>query len=279
MTITGRTKIFGIIGNPVSHSLSPLMHNAAFAELDVDAVYVPFQVEDVAAAVAGIKGLSIRGASVTIPHKEAIIPYLDEIDPVAANIGAVNTLHLAERQGGTILCGSNTDWIGANRALQEKTGLEGKRIIILGAGGSARALGFGFQEAGAEVVLCSRTESRGRALAAALNCGWQSLAEVGSLQGDILVNATSVGMAPNVEESLMPTPVLAGFEVVMDIVYAPLATRLLKDAAAVGCTTVNGLEMLLYQGVAQFELWTGKSAPVATMRRILLEATGNSESE
>jgi len=279
MTITGRTKIFGIIGNPVSHSLSPLMHNAAFAELDVDAVYVPFQVEDVAAAVAGIKGLSIRGASVTIPHKEAIIPYLDEIDPVAANIGAVNTLHLAERQGGTILCGSNTDWIGANRALQEKTGLEGKRIIILGAGGSARALGFGFQEAGAEVVLCSRTESRGRALAAELNCGWQSLAEVGSLQGDILVNATSVGMAPNVEESLMPTPVLAGFEVVMDIVYAPLATRLLKDAAAVGCTTVNGLEMLLYQGVAQFELWTGKSAPVATMRRILLEATGNSESE
>lgn len=279
MTITGRTKIFGIIGNPVSHSLSPLMHNAAFAELDVDAVYVPFQVEDVAAAVAGIKGLSVSGASVTIPHKESVIPYLDEIDPVAANIGAVNTIHLVERQGGSILCGSNTDWIGANRALQEKTGLEGRRIIILGAGGSARALGFGFQEAGAKVVLCSRTESRGRALAGELNCDWQSLAEVGRLQGDILVNATSVGMAPNVEESLMPVPALAGFEVVMDIVYAPLATRLLEDAAAVGCTTVNGLEMLLYQGVAQFELWTGKRAPVATMRRILLEATGNSESE
>lgn len=279
MKITGRTRVFGIIGNPVSHSLSPLMHNAAFSELKEDCVYVAFPVEDISAAVAGIKGLSISGASVTIPHKEAVIPLLDVVDPVAANIGAVNTLHLVEREGARTLCGSNTDWIGANRALQEKTELEGKRIVLFGAGGSARALGFGFQQAGAEVVLCSRTESRGRALADDLGCSWRPLAEAAELQGDILVNATSVGMAPNADSSIVSATALGGYEVVMDIVYAPLATRLLKEAAEAGCITVNGLEMLLYQGVAQFELWTGKTAPVETMRKILFEATGNSKTE
>lgn len=275
MKITGRTRVFGIIGNPVSHSLSPLMHNAAFAELAEDCVYVPFTVADVASAITGIKGLSICGASVTIPHKEAVIPLLDEVDPIARKIGAVNTLHLVKREGANILCGSNTDWIGANRALQEKTELKGKRITILGAGGSARALGFGFLDAGAEVLVCSRTETRGRALADELGCGWQPLTAAGELHGEILVNATSVGMAPSVDSSLMPVQALARYEVVMDIVYAPLTTRLLNEAAQQGCSTVNGLEMLLYQGVAQFELWTGRRAPVETMRGVLLEATGN----
>ncbi|WP_136796770.1 shikimate dehydrogenase [Desulfosediminicola ganghwensis] len=279
MNISGKTRVFGIIGNPVSHSLSPLMHNAAFAELSEDCVYVPFPVEDLPAAIRGMKGLSICGASVTIPHKENVIQHLDEVDPVAARIGAVNTLRLVQVEGRKVLCGSNTDWIGANRALQEKIDLKGKRIIILGAGGSVRALGFGFKEAGAEIVLCSRTESRGRALADVLGCGWCSLTEVTELQGDILVNATSVGMAPNTDASLVPVQALAGYAVVMDIVYSPLTTRLLREAAEAGCITVNGLEMLLYQGVAQFELWTGKTAPVATMRRILLEATGNSETK
>ena len=275
MRIDGSTKVYGIIGNPVSHSKSPVMHNSGFVALGENRVYIPLPVSDVEAGLTGMRGLGLWGASVTIPHKETVISLLDQVDPVALRIGAVNTINVIETSEGRKLHGSNTDWLGSNRALAEKTDLAGKKVVVLGAGGSARAIGFGLLEAGAEVVLCSRTEQRGRALAADLGCIWYSLDHVDSLSGDILVNATSVGMQPHVDKALITKNSLACYTVVMDIVYAPLATRLLQEAAAMGCITVNGLEMLLYQGVAQFELWTGKEAPVDVMRRALLEATGN----
>ncbi len=268
MTINGTTKLYGILGNPVSHSLSPLMHNAAFAALGVDAAYLPFPAPDIETAITGVRALGVQGASVTIPHKEKVMPLLDGIDPVARKIGAVNTV----LRKGDALAGFNTDWQGATRALEEKISLKGRKVVILGAGGSARAIGFGMQEREAEFVLASRTESRGRALADVLSCPWISLNESDGLSGDILINATSVGMQPAVENSPVPAIILPQFKVVMDIVYAPLKTRLLHEAEDAGCKIINGLEMLLYQGVAQFEMWTGKSAPVDVMRNALLHA-------
>ncbi len=274
MKIDGTTRLYGIIGNPVGHSLSPVMHNAAFDSLGENRVYLPFEVEDLGAALYGMRALGIEGASVTIPHKEAVLAYLDRLDPVAEKIGAVNTIRL-ERSESTqekLLCGYNTDWLGAVRPLQEQLELRGKSAIVLGAGGSARAIGFGLLEAGAALTLCSRTESRGRALASALGCDWSPLAEAENLEGDILINATSVGMSPFEDKSPVAPGVAASYQVVMDIVYAPLTTRLLADAQLSGCRVVGGLEMLLQQGAAQFELWTSLKAPVDIMRRALLEA-------
>lgn len=275
MIIDGNTKVYGIIGNPVGHSKSPVMHNSGFVELGENRIYIPMPVVDIAAGVTGLRGLGCWGASVTIPHKESVIPLLDVVDPVAARIGAVNTINVIDTAEGRMLHGSNTDWLGANRALAEHIDLDGKSVVVLGAGGSARAIGFGLLEAGADIVLCSRTEERGRALAVDLACDWYGLDRLGELRGDILVNATSVGMQPHVEKTLATREQLGGYQVVMDIVYAPLKTRLLAEAEAAGCVTVHGLEMLLYQGVAQFELWTGKEAPVDSMRNALLAATGN----
>lgn len=275
MQINGETLLYGIIGNPVRHSLSPLMHNIAFQAVGVNGVYVPFPVTDVELAIAGIRGLGIGGTSVTIPHKQSIMAFLDSIDPVAEKIGAVNTIVGVRSEGRTELHGMNTDWIGANRALELEISLTGKEVILLGAGGSARAIGFGLIEAGADVTLCSRTEKSGRDLAGVLACDWVSLHDVDNLAGDILVNATSVGMYPHEDATLVAKERLGDYRVVMDIVYAPLTTRLLKEAGEAGCTTITGLEMLLYQGVAQFELWTGCNAPVELMRDTLLRATGN----
>lgn len=273
--VDGKTAVYGILGNPVSHSLSPAMHNAGFVALAENRVYLPFPTEDIASAVQGLKALNIRGASVTIPYKEAVIPWLDEVEAVALKIGAVNTVEVIASEQGKILRGSNSDWVGANRALAERLDLAGRVAIILGAGGSARAIAFGLQEAGARVLLCSRTESRGRKLATELGCNWHALAEAGQLAGDILVNATSVGMVPDEDNTLVGQEDLKKFKVVMDIVYAPLETRLLREARMAGCRVVQGLDMLLYQGVAQFELWTGLPAPVEVMRQALLAATGN----
>ncbi len=268
MGINGKTLLYGIIGNPVSHSLSPAMHNAAFTASGMDAVYLPFPAEEIASAVTGIRGLGIRGASVTIPHKESVMDFLDAIDPVAEKIGAVNTV--LNKNG--ILTGLNTDWLGATRALENAIPLNGTKVVLLGAGGSARAIGFGLLERGANSILCSRTESRGRLLADDLGCSWVSLKETETLSGDILINATSVGMVPGIDNSPVPRNILSRFQVVMDIVYAPMKTKLLSEAEIEGCTLISGLEMLLYQGGAQFEIWTGRTAPVAIMRDALSRA-------
>lgn len=266
MKIDGQTEVYGIIGNPVRHSLSPLIHNAAFAACGLNKAYLPFPALDAAAAVAALRALEIAGVSVTIPHKQAVMAALDDIDPVAAAIGAVNTI---VRQDGR-LHGYNTDWLGANRALEAELALAGASILVLGAGGSARAIGFGLKEAGARLTLASRTPESGRQLAAQLGCPWLPLAEAGDRQADALVNATSVGMSPAADQSPLPAAALGNFPVVMDIVYSPLATRLLQEARAAGCRTIDGLQMLLHQGAAQFELWTGQQAPLEVMRESML---------
>lgn len=276
LPINGSTRVYGIIGNPVKHSRSPAMHNAAFRALGENRVYIPLPASDIHAAIAGLRGLGFSGASVTIPHKEAVIPLLDQLEPIAARIGAVNTIVVVDTAAGRELHGTNTDWIGANRALEEHLGLKGRTAVILGAGGSARAIGYGLQAAGTGVSLCSRTEERGRALAADLGCEWHSLQRIGELSGDILINATSVGMSPKVEVSPIAANYLGRYKVVMDIVYSPLRTRLLSEAKEAGCIAINGLEMLLYQGVAQFELWTGRDAPVEVMRQALMDTMTDS---
>ncbi len=268
--IDGRTEIYGIMGLPVSHSLSPAMHNRAFEVLSLNKVYVPFAVTDVAAALHGLKALRVRGVSVTIPYKEEIVPYLDSIDPMAARIGAVNTLVF---EGGQVH-GLNTDWLGANRALAQVMELPGSRILLLGAGGSARAIGHGLKEVGAQVILASRTPERGQRLADELGCEWHDLRQLSGIRADALVNATSVGMTPKAEESPVAGLDLAAFRVVMDIVYAPLVTRLLREADLAGCRVIDGLEMLLFQGVTQFETWTGQAAPVSEMRLELRARVG-----
>ncbi|TBV81818.1 MAG: shikimate dehydrogenase [Desulfobulbaceae bacterium] len=266
LKIYGTTQVYGIIGNPVSHSLSPAMHNAAFDACRLDKAYVAFPALDVAGAVAAIRNLGIAGVSVTIPHKQAVIPLLDSVDPVAARIGAVNTIV----RRGQKLHGANTDWLGANQALAEALKLAGSTVLILGAGGSARAIGFGLREAGAKIILASRTAEKGRELARQLDCSWIPLKQAECQKADALINATSVGMSPNVDATPMPAAALVAFPVVMDIVYAPLQTRLLREAAAAGCHRIDGLAMLLYQGAAQFAIWTGREAPLEIMRRSLL---------
>lgn len=270
--INGHTQLFGIIGAPVEHSLSPVMHNAAFAHLGVNGVYVPMRPSDLADGFRGLRSLGFTGVSVTVPFKVAIMDFLDAIDPVARKIGAVNTLLFERTKSGMYCKGSNTDWLGSNQALAEALDPAGRTILIIGAGGAARAVGFGLIEAGATVLITNRTESKGRELAAQLNCRFVSPGELAAVQADALINTTSVGMAPHTEAMPIAPELLPHFPVVMDIVYAPLETRLLREAAVRGCRTIDGLKMLQYQGAAQFALWTGREAPHAVMRQALIAA-------
>jgi shikimate dehydrogenase len=259
--INGQTKIFGILGRPVAHSLSPAMHNAAFRHLGVNAVYVAFPVTDLRKAVAGLKGLGIGGVSVTIPFKEEIIPRLDELDPRAAEIGAVNTV--VNRNGR--LTGYNTDWLGAVTALTAKISLKGRHVLILGAGGASRAIAFGVFHEGSKVSLTDLDMARAAALARDLGAEAIPLDALDRCDAAILVNATPVGMTPDVDGIPINPDLLGRFEVVMDIVYQPLATRLLREAEARGRPTIDGLQMLIHQGAAQFELFTGQKAPTEVM--------------
>jgi len=270
--INGATSLYGIIGNPVRHSLSPVMHNAAFADLAMNGVYVPMEVQDVTSAVAGLAALGFTGVSVTVPHKETVMAQLDEIDPVAKRIGAVNTLLFRKhpKTGAVVSRGFNTDWLGSNLALAEKMKLPGSRVLILGAGGAAKAVGFGLVEAGAEVIISNRSVDRGRQLADWLGGQFCPQGQLAGLQADALVNTTSVGMEPNAA-AIPIDPILVGnFRLVMDIVYAPLQTTLLQQAEAAGCQTIDGLAMLLFQGAVQFKIWTGVQPPMAVMRAALL---------
>jgi shikimate dehydrogenase len=267
MAVKGSTEVYGIIGNPVAHSLSPDMHNSAFEALGLDKAYVAFPADDAEKAVEACRALGIRGLSVTIPHKERVLTLVDTVDPVAEKIGAVNTMVIDDEKK---IHGLNTDWIGSNRALQDEIELPGKKVLLLGAGGSARAIGFGLLEAGAEVILASRTQSRLQSLAESLQCEWCLLDDLASVTADALINATSVGMMPLENISLVKPECLANFPVVMDIVYAPIETQLLKDAKEAGCKVINGLAMLLYQGAAQFELRTGEEAPLDVMRTAVM---------
>jgi shikimate dehydrogenase len=263
--VTGETSVYCVLGNPVAHSMSPPMHNTAFRQCGLNAIYVPFQVNNLADAVSGLSALGIKGASVTIPFKEDIMELVDEVDNTAKKIGAVNTL-LFNTEG---TLGTNTDWTGALRWLETLLPIEGRTFAVLGAGGAARAVLFGITDKGGNAIVVNRSEEKGRALAREFNTPFLAFSEVHRLKGDCLVNTTPIGMHPNENEMPVPTDVLGRFKAVADVIYNPLKTMLLKRAEETGCRIATGFEMFVYQGVKQFELWTGLEAPVQAMKDVV----------
>jgi shikimate dehydrogenase len=269
--IDAATQVFAVFGNPVSHSLSPVMFNRAFSETGYNGVYVAFQVMAIGDGISAMRSLGIKGASITIPHKVSILDFLDELDPLAESIGAVNTVINHEGR----LKGYNSDCLGAVTALEEITRLEGKRVAIIGAGGAARAIGFGVKSRGSELTLINRSISKGETLAAELKADFSPISELRSLPFDILIQTTSVGMTPHVHQSPVPDALLPPGLLVMDIVYAPLQTRLLKDAIKAGCRTIGGLSMFVHQAAFQFEMWTTIPAPLSVMKQSLMDRLEN----
>lgn len=250
-------------------SLGAAMHRAGYAALDLDFVYLPFGISDVGGAIAGMRALGIRGLGISMPFKLEVMPFLDAIEPAAAAIGAVNTVvnttgHLA---------GHNTDAWGAVRALEERAGaLPGKSVLVLGAGGAARAVAHGLVGAGARVTLANRDADKARALAVAAGADVVAWSDVPATVAarDVVVNATSMGMAEVAAESPLPESALRAGLCVMDIVYKPVRTRLVAAAEARGATVIDGTRMLLFQAMRQFELYTGRDAPRAAMEGALL---------
>lgn len=270
MIIDQHTELYGVVGYPLGHTMSPKMHNRAFAVTNRNAVYLAFETKDIRGCIRGMTALGIRGLSVTIPHKSSVIPLLDEVDPLAVKIGAVNTI---VNQDGR-LTGYNTDAIGALRALEEKIALPGKSCLVVGAGGAARAIAFVLREQGVRLTITNRTESRGQDLAEAIGCSFVSLDQAETIPSDILVQTTSVGMHPHENRSPISGTCLRQGMVVMDIVYNPITTRLLSMAEKADCITVNGLGMFIGQGTEQFRLWTGQDAPVSAMTDVVVETLG-----
>jgi shikimate dehydrogenase/chorismate mutase-like protein len=265
--LSGSTSVYGIIGNPVAHSMSPRMHNAAFRLLGIDAVYLPFEVEDLPGALSGMKALGIKGASVTIPFKTEIFGLIDDIDDTAQRIGAVNTLVFGDGR----IRGTNTDWIGAVRCLEAMLPVEGHRFVVIGTGGAARAVIYGIVNKRGEAVVVGRSEEKGRALAKEFHCAFIPFSEIDSTHGDCLVNTTPVGMHPEEDKMPVSTRILGEYKAVADVIYNPLKTKLLREAEAVGCNVASGLEMFVFQGTEQFHIWTGQEPPVELMRGVVLE--------
>ncbi|ADL58287.1 shikimate 5-dehydrogenase [Methanothermobacter marburgensis str. Marburg] len=277
--ITGNTQLTGIIGYPLTHSLSPQMHNAAFKALGMDWAYVPFPVKPsgLEEAVRGLRALNVRGVNVTIPHKESVLEYIGEVDETASLIGAVNTLKFEDE---TIM-GYNTDASGCLRALEEVTSVDGSSVIILGAGGAARACAFQLAVRGASVTILNRTPERARALAEDIKGALDIRVKYGGYElipacvegADILIDTTPVGMYPHMDdEPLVKAELMHEGLVVYDLVYNPPETCLLREARAAGAVPVSGLRMLLYQGAEAFRIWSGREPPLDVMEKALLDA-------
>lgn len=274
-------KVFGVFGDPIEHSLSPAMHNAAFSALGIDCVYHAFRVkpEKLENAILGAEAMGFGGLNLTVPLKEAALR-LDCVkpDPLAAGIGAVNTIMFRE---GEIL-GYNTDGLGARQALLETAvEIKGSKVLIAGAGGAARAIAFQLAADGAQVTIANRTEERAVELAGDISAAklpgkvkGTGLLELGNLirEADILINTTTLGMHPHVDVSIAEARDLHPDLAVFDIVYNPLETKLLRDAKAAGAKTVSGVLMLVYQGAEAFRLWTGAEPPVELMKKTVMEA-------
>lgn len=266
--IDANTSLFCLIGNPVAHSLSPQMHNQAFAAAGYNAVYLAFRVSDPGAAISAVRALNFKGVSVTLPHKVRVMEHLDEIEEVAVKIGAVNTI--VNNRGK--LTGYNTDCAGAIEALKTQTTIADKSIALIGAGGAARAIGFGLVTAGGRVTVLNRSRTTGEQLAADLEADFLPLSEWAPEHYEVLINTTPVGMHPDIDATPVPPENFSEEMVVMDIVYNPLKTSLLQAAEDRGCQTINGVAMFVFQGASQFELWTGRKAPVDVMQGVVLEA-------
>jgi len=282
--ISGKTKVCGIIGDPIEHTMSPVMHNAAFKKLGIDYVYLPFQVrkEELDKAVAGVRALNLRGLNVTIPHKVTIIPFLDRLDPLAEKTGAINTI--VNDDG--VLTGYNTDATGFLQALLER-GIkpEGKSVVILGAGGASRAISFVLAERGVNLAILNRNLTRAEELAHrvsqvfnrevnALTLNEENLARA-LASAEILVNTTSVGMFSDIDGTPVPAKLLKKGQIVFDIVYNPIKTRLLREAEEAGASTISGLDMLVWQGALAFKIWTGREAPLELMKEEAIKALEN----
>ncbi len=259
-----------VIGDPINQSKSPLIHNAGYRALGFDGEYVYLaahvRASDLKEFVGGVRAMHIRGVSVTIPHKQTIGQYLDEIDETARQIGAINTV--VNNNG--VLRGYNSDWQGVVGPIEKHTVIKGKKAVVLGAGGAARAAIYGLVTRGAMVTIMNRTHAKAEALAREFGVDIAELSEKEILKSaDIIVQTTSVGMSPHEDESLVPMNCLGAHQIVLDAVYKPLETKLLCDAKQMGATTINGLEMLLGQAYYQFELYTGHAAPTDAMRQAL----------
>jgi shikimate dehydrogenase len=280
-TISAKTQLCAVIGNPIGHSLSPEIHNAGYAALGLDFVYVAFHVEDVKGALAGMRAFqSFRGMSVTIPHKVEVMNYVDEIADVDRSIGAINTVVHEDGK----LIGLGTDGPGALKALHDRgVDVDGKNVLVIGAGGAARAITFTLARSTKlnELRLLDINEGLLQGLSTDLRAGTKAaiVAELSTQdslvaamsRADIIIHCTSVGMHPKEDASLVPPDLFRPGQVVFDIVYTPLETKLLADAKARGLTTIPGVEMFVNQAVLQFERFTGVDAPVDVMRGIVLE--------
>ena len=274
-------QLYGVIGNPIGHSLSPLMHNDAFEHLSIDAHYHAFLVEEetLGEAVKGLKALGALGFNVTTPHKVSIMKYLDEIDPLAKQIGAVNTV--VHRDGKLI--GYNTDGIGYVRSLQSisKEPLHQKRVLLLGAGGACRAIYFSLADVGIkEIDIANRTVEKAEQLIA--GCKAKVTSHALSLEQatekqenyDVIIHTTTIGMHPHVQHTPLQIRSLKQGTIVSDIIYNPFETKLLHDAKAKGAIVQNGIDMFVYQGALAFEMWTGHMPDIDRMKQLVMRKLG-----
>ena len=280
MRISGATRVAGVIGSPIRHSLSPVLHNAAFRALDMDWAFLAFDVPEGEAetAVAGARALGIEGLSVTMPHKAAVIPALDRLTPAAERLGAVNTIS----RRGPQLVGDSTDGAGFIDALRLDEGFDpaGKTCLVLGAGGAARAVVLALADAGAaDVVVVNRTAERAEAAAALAGERGRTGKPEEAAGADLIVNATPVGMvgSPAAEQSALDAAWLGAGQVVVDLVYHPPVTPLLAQARASGAVAVNGLGMLIHQAAHAFRLWTGQEPPLEAMSAAAMNSMAKSD--
>lgn len=276
MKINGETKLIGFLGSTYRTSKMYAMYNAAMEALGLNYIYVPFVVDDLAKAVEGIRHLGVAAAGVTIPYKMSIIPYLDELDDESKHVGAVAVI---VNQGGRLI-GGTTDGKGALKALEERTVVKGKRITLVGAGGAARAMAFSLKGAGAELTILNRVEEidMAQSLGKSVGCPWADLSALAEsiARSEIIINTTPMGMinTPLEGRSLVPKELLRPGMTVMDIVTTPRETRLLQDAAAAGCQVVHGDQMLLWQAVYKFKMYTGVEPPIDVMRDAMEKLNG-----
>ena len=273
MKITAKTKICMIIGDPVEYSLSPQIHNAGYEALGIDGEYIYVashtKKDELENFIKGVRAMQIRGIAVKTPHKTAVMEYLDEIDAVAKQIGAVNTIVNDDGK----LKGYNTDWIGVTKPLEIISPIKNKMTALIGAGGAARAAAYGITIKGSKLTIFNRTLSGAQELANEFGGAAKSLEDLEEIKNmDIIINATSVGHPPHENETPVPSDYIKSTHIVYDIVYGSNApTKLIAEASKKGAKTITGIEMLLHQGFAQFKLFTGHDAPEEAMRNVLLQ--------
>ncbi|HIC97667.1 MAG TPA: shikimate dehydrogenase [Aquificaceae bacterium] len=265
MNITGKTALYGIIGYPVKHSLSPVFQNSAFSYMGLDAVYVPFEVkrEDLSRAVEGLRLAGVKGLNVTVPHKEAVLELANFLSKEVKSIGAANTLKFSDRG----VEAYNTDWIGFSKAIAEITSLEGKSVLVLGAGGSSRAVLYALKKERCRILLWNRTRERAEHLAEEFGAEVAGDVRDALPFADVVVNTTSVGLKEE-DPPLFDYDLLSERHIVVDVIYKE--TRLIKAAKSKGCLYRTGFPMLLYQGAESFKIWTGCEPPLEVMKRSLI---------